>query len=147
MHYPLLDLSDCRFSIFQKCFYSFMWRIMGEYAYSFVRLIFNTAQLGFYHCTLQLNHCKNVQCYPEQKQILRACHSDPTSGHYGVTKTWKKVAEQFYWKGLINDVRQMVILALFNLTCYYILSGSKIGPSLSVLLSFPQEKHFTFLSL
>ena len=29
-----------------------------------LRLIFNTAQLGFYHCTLKLNHCKNVQCYP-----------------------------------------------------------------------------------
>ena len=36
--------------------------ILVEYAYSFLRLIFNTAQLGFYHCTLY--HCKNVQCYP-----------------------------------------------------------------------------------
>ena len=35
-----------------------------EYAYTFLRLIFNTAQLEFYHCTLQLNHCINVQCYP-----------------------------------------------------------------------------------
>ena len=26
-----------------------MWRIMGEYAYSFLRSIFNTAQLRFYH--------------------------------------------------------------------------------------------------
>jgi len=36
--------------------------ILDEYAYSFLRSIFNTAQLIFYHCTLY--HCKNVQCYP-----------------------------------------------------------------------------------
>ena len=32
----------------------------------------------------------------EQKQILQACHSDPTSGRYGVAKTWSRVAERFY---------------------------------------------------
>ena len=63
---------------------------------------------------------KVVQTEKEQEQILQACHSDPTSGHYGVTKTWNRVAERFYWKGMINDVRQMVSLALFNLICLYI---------------------------
>ena len=63
---------------------------------------------------------KVVQTEKEQKQILQACHSDPTSGHYGITKTWNRVAERFYWRGMINDVRQMVSLALFNLTCLYL---------------------------
>ena len=60
---------------------------------------------------------KVVQTEKAQKQILQACHSDPTSGHYGVTKTWNRVAEQFYWKRMINDVS----LALFNLICLYLL--------------------------
>ena len=37
---------------------------LNECTYSFLRLIFNTAQLEFYHCTLYLNHCTNVQYYP-----------------------------------------------------------------------------------
>ena len=36
----------------------------------------------------------------EQKPILQACHSDPTSRHCGVTKTWNRVAERFYWNSL-----------------------------------------------
>ena len=49
---PLLDLSDCRFSIFfyQKCFNSFMWMINGilvKYAYSFLRLILTLPNLDF----------------------------------------------------------------------------------------------------
>ena len=44
----------------------------------------------------------------DHKRILNACHSEPTSGHYGVTKTWKRIAERFYWKGMVGDVRQLV---------------------------------------
>ena len=64
---------------------------------------------------------KVVQTEKEQKQVLQACHSYPTSGHYGVTKIWNRLAERFYWKRMINDVRQMVSLALFNLICLYII--------------------------
>ena len=33
----------------------------------------------------------------EQMMILKSCHSDATSGHFGVTKMWRRVAERFYW--------------------------------------------------
>ena len=36
----------------------------------------------------------------EQQRILQSCHSDPMSGHFGMTKTWKRVAERFYWRGM-----------------------------------------------
>ena len=39
----------------------------------------------------------------EQMMISKSCHSDTTSGHFGVTKTWRRVAEGFYWKGLVAD--------------------------------------------
>ena len=38
--------------------------ILVEYTYPFLRLIFNTAQLSFYHCPLLVYHCTNGQCYP-----------------------------------------------------------------------------------
>ena len=41
---------------------------------------------------------KVVQTEKKQKQILQACHSDPTSGHYDVTKIWNRVAEWFCWR-------------------------------------------------
>ena len=41
----------------------------------------------------------------EHQHVLNACHSEPMSGHYGVTKMWKRMAERFYWKGMVGDVR------------------------------------------
>ena len=29
----------------------------------------------------------------EREYILKACHSEPTSGNFGLTKTWKRIAE------------------------------------------------------
>ena len=51
---------------------------------------------------------KVISAVEEQKTVLKACHSDSTSGHFGVTKTYKRIAERFYWKGMISDVRKLV---------------------------------------
>ena len=40
---------------------------------------------------------KLVTSFEDQRRILTSCHSDPTSGHFGITKTWRRFAEQFYW--------------------------------------------------
>ena len=53
--------------------------------------------------------------HDEQRRVLKACHSEPTSGHFGVTKMYKRIAEHFYWKGMIADVRELQLLfLLFN---------------------------------
>ena len=57
---------------------------------------------------------KVVTSVEEQARILRACHSDPTSGHFGTTKTWRKVAERFYWHGMANQVKEMVSYTLYG---------------------------------
>ena len=51
---------------------------------------------------------KVVTSADEWKFIIKACSSDPTSGHFGATKTWQRVAESFYWKGLVRDVSEQV---------------------------------------
>ena len=66
--YPLLDLSDC-FLFSSKMFLFF---------HAEERLIFNTTQLRFYHCPLELNHCTNGQCYPP---ILSPVHTSYANLH------------------------------------------------------------------
>ena len=44
----------------------------------------------------------------EQKRILEACHSDITSGHFGVTKTCKRLTERFYWRGITQQAKDLV---------------------------------------
>ena len=51
---------------------------------------------------------KVVTAEDDRQRILRSCHFDSTSGHFGVTKTWKRVAERFFWKGMVDEVRDMV---------------------------------------
>ena len=49
-----------------------------------------------------------IQSREEQLRILEMCHSDPTSGHFGVKKTFNRVRERFYWKGMCKDAEELV---------------------------------------
>ena len=51
---------------------------------------------------------KVITSKEKQKRILAACHSEATSGHFGVSKTSKRVGEKFYWKGMMADIRHLV---------------------------------------
>lgn len=51
---------------------------------------------------------KVVKTKEEQEHVLHACHSEPTSGHFGVSKTLNRIRERFYWKGMVGDVRELV---------------------------------------
>ena len=41
-------------------------------------------------------------------QILLEFHSSPQGGHFGILKTYKQVAEQFYWKNMKNIVATFI---------------------------------------
>ena len=63
------------------------------------------------HCIIKMTWCmqvKVVTSVEERRRILRSCHSDPTSGHFGVTKTFRRVAERFYWRGMYQDAKAIV---------------------------------------
>ena len=47
-----------------------------------------------------------ISSVQEQQRILKACHSDATSGHFAVTKTDKRI---------VADVRNLVSSVLYNL--------------------------------
>ena len=47
---------------------------------------------------------KVVTASEEQHRILESCHSDPSSDRFGTTKTWRRVAERFYWREMSKQV-------------------------------------------
>ena len=57
---------------------------------------------------------KVIVSHEEQVKISNACHSEPTSGHFGVTKTRKKISERFYWKGMAKQIKELVGYLVVN---------------------------------
>ena len=54
-----------------------------------------------------------IQSREEQMQVLEMCHSDRTPEHFGVKKTFNRVRERFYWKGMFKDAEELVRSHLF----------------------------------
>ena len=73
---------------------------------------------------------KVVTSVEEQGRILRACHSDATSGHFGSTKTWRRVAERFYWRGMANQVKEMVRFLYLIMNALYRTYSNRISKDL-----------------
>jgi len=46
---------------------------------------------------------KVISSMEDQKHILKACQSEPTSGHFGVTKTWKSDSTERGWLVMLGD--------------------------------------------
>ena len=51
---------------------------------------------------------KVIRSREDQLLTVQACHSDPTSGHFGMKKTWRRLTERFYWKGMVADMDDFV---------------------------------------
>ena len=58
---------------------------------------------------------KVIRSTEEQVRIMRACHADPTSGHFGTTKTWRRVAKRVYWRGMATQIKDMVCLLIVTI--------------------------------
>ena len=53
-----------------------------------------------------------------QMMISKPCHSDPNSGRFGVTRTWRRVAERFELKGIVADVNEIVSCIALRISCH-----------------------------
>jgi len=40
--------------------------------------------------------------------VLRMCHDHPTAGHLGNHKTYHRIRDRYWWKGLRKDIREYV---------------------------------------
>ena len=61
-------------------------------------------------------HVKIITSIEEQSRILQACHSDPTSGHFGIVKMCKRLTERFYWHGITHQTREIVSYVILGST-------------------------------
>ena len=44
----------------------------------------------------------------EIDSVLWMMHNHPTAGHFGTEKTYEKIKERFYWKGMLQDIKQYI---------------------------------------
>ena len=52
---------------------------------------------------------REVQREVERDRIIRAFHGNPAGGcHFGVTATFNKLSERYYWRGMYNAVLDAV---------------------------------------
>ncbi|MHB1799647.1 MAG: RNase H-like domain-containing protein, partial [Vulcanimicrobiaceae bacterium] len=43
-----------------------------------------------------------------QKKILRDSHNSVMTGHMGIRRTFERIAEKYYWKGMLQDVKMFI---------------------------------------
>jgi transposase InsO family protein len=48
----------------------------------------------------------------KRAEVLRLMHDEPLMGHLGVKKTWRKMAQRFFWPGMRKDVKKYVSACL-----------------------------------
>jgi hypothetical protein len=51
---------------------------------------------------------KRILLPDEVQTVLRTCHSDPTSGHFKIGATTKKIKQKFWWPNMDADIRDFV---------------------------------------
>jgi len=44
----------------------------------------------------------------EVKSVIKRLHDDPLSGHLGITNTFKRANQKYYWPQLFNDIREYI---------------------------------------
>ena len=55
--------------------------------------------------------------YDYRYQLIQQNHNSPMAGHPGINKTIERIARQYYWPSLVNDVRSYVRECKDCLTC------------------------------
>ena len=53
-------------------------------------------------------HSLRVITLQDREKILYNLHSSPLAGHFGLRKTIEKVAENYYWPGMENDIKAYI---------------------------------------
>lgn len=55
------------------------------------------------------NMPKKVVMSKDKERIIQACHDNPLSGgHFGRDKTFNKISQKYYWKGMKDDVSKFI---------------------------------------
>ena len=70
-----------------------------------------TIKLVFSQLLIKIIICKNSLKYvPEEKrgQIFYELHKSPISGHRGVSKTYNRIKQDYFWENLKEDIQRRI---------------------------------------
>ena len=57
----------------------------------------------------KLNDLKEITGTDDDgNKIIEECHSSITGGHFGISKTYARLRERFYWEGAKEDVQEFI---------------------------------------
>lgn len=65
----------------------------------------------FVHSEIQIKICKDEIIVPPQEdrlEIIKECHESPIAGHKGVTKTYNRIRQKYFWDNLKKQVEDYV---------------------------------------
>lgn len=69
-----------------------------------------TAYLAeIYNCNITI--CDNKIKYPSPEEIpkiIKMYHDEPLSGHRGIVETIRKIRDEYFWKGMSNDIKTYI---------------------------------------
>ena len=49
-----------------------------------------------------------VRSLEDKARIIKSCHAGPTGGHFGRDKTLDKISSRFFWKHMVEEIRDYV---------------------------------------
>ena len=75
------------------------WKAIKE----FLRVIFHDTDIKI---TIHEHNIK-IPSTKNKFEIIHEYHSNVINGHRGVTKTFEKINETYYWKNMLNDVKNL----------------------------------------
>ena len=79
-------------------------------------------QLNVSHSGILLWRNKIVLPEVFHADVLRICHDHPSSGHFGIDRTWSNLTKYYFWPGAHNDVvnwvRSCIPCNEFNTSTY-----------------------------
>lgn len=94
------ELGLSSFSISQGCVGNISWRAVRNV----LRELFMDTDIQIYICT----HEVRITPESERREILRENHISAYAGHKGITKTYRRIRERYFWPTLKADVTNYV---------------------------------------
>ena len=74
-----------------------------------------TLKIAFLDSTIKIIICNGITQYPTKEhrnQLIEEAHSSAVGGHKGVTKTYNRIRQRYYWENMKLDIQKYIQLCL-----------------------------------
>ena len=77
--------------------------------------ILATLKITFLNSTVKIIICIGITQSPtkvQRSQLIEEAHSSAIGGHKGVTKTYNRIRQRYYWENIKLDIQKYIQLCL-----------------------------------